>query len=266
MRYAKVLPFAAAASAIVIPDEATARSLAIDTAHDVDDAVSSWWHHAVPNADKIRSSVGDILTGSLEAVEHHASKLKDYIPDIEFDLFGDQDYDDEDDHNGDHDHDGPPHHERPPPRHGDHGNPHDAANLTIYQAISLSNYTTKFVKLVDEFPDIVKALNSTKANHTLFAPIDKAFDKIPEHHKKPSNEFLEKLLEYHLVPGYYPAGRVLASHTLPTLLEEGALGGRRQRLRVHLGLFGLRVNFYSKIIAPNLVSVLFQPYSPACYK
>ena len=260
MRYVKVLPFAAAASAIVIPDEATIRALATDKAQDVDDAVSSWWH-SVPSADELRTSLGDLLSSSLEAVEHKASKLHEYIPDIEFDLFGNEDYEDDD---GDHDHDGPPHHGPPlhdgrPPHHrpphrghrGDHGH-HDISNLTVYQAISASNYTTKFAKLVDEFPDIIKALNSTKANHTVFAPIDRAFDKIPEHHKKPSKEFLEKLLEYHIVPGYFPAGRVLAGHTFPTLLKEEALGGRQQRLRIQLGLFGLRINFYSKIIAPNL--------------
>lgn len=116
----------------------------------------------------------------------------------------------------------------------------------------MSNYTKKFAKLVDDFPDIVQLLNSTKANHTLFAPIDKAFDKIPEHHQKPSKEFLEKILEYHIVPGFYPAGRVLAGHTLPTLLKEEALAGRRQRLRVHLSLFGLRINFYSKVIVADM--------------
>jgi len=238
MRYSTVLPFAAAASAIVIPDDVTLKSLALDDAQHVDNPVSSWWH-SVPSADDIRTSVGDILSTSLEALEHQAKKIHDFIPDVEIDFF---------DHDG---HDGHGRHPHRPP-HRDHPDGRDPSTYTIYEAIQASNYTKKFAKLVDDFPDIVQLLNSTKANHTLFAPIDKAFDKIPEHHKEPSKEFLEKILEYHIVPGLFPAGRVLAGHTFPTLLKEDALGGRRQRLRVHLSLFGLRVNFYSKIVAANL--------------
>ncbi|KAH7037298.1 FAS1 domain-containing protein [Microdochium trichocladiopsis] len=256
MRYSAILPLAAAASAIVIPDDVTLHSLVIEETQHVEDSVSSWWH-TIPSADDIRNSVSDILSGSLEAVERKASKLHDYILEVEFDFFGSDEYDDGDDDeiegpgHGRPDHPGRRPHHRPHRGHrGHHG--HGPSNLTIYEAIQASNYTKKFAKLVDDFPDIVKVLNSTKANYTLFAPIDKAFDKIPEHHKKPSKEFLEKILEYHVVPGFYPAGRVLAGHTFPTLLKEEALGGRHQRLRVHLSLFGLRINFYSKIIAANL--------------
>jgi uncharacterized surface protein with fasciclin (FAS1) repeats len=126
----------------------------------------------------------------------------------------------------------------------------------VYQAIQYSKYSTKFAELIDEYPDIVKVLNSTHHNITAFVPTDKAFEKIPEHHKKPSKEFIEKVLEYHVVPGLFPAGRILASHTLPTLVKEDALGGKPQRLRVSIGLFGLRVNFYSKIVVANIVSFL----------
>ena len=45
---------------------------------------------------------------------------------------------------------------------------------------------------------------------------NKAFEKIPEHAPKPSKEVLKKILTYHVVPEFYPAGRVLASHTAPT--------------------------------------------------
>ncbi|OTB01813.1 hypothetical protein M426DRAFT_42495, partial [Hypoxylon sp. CI-4A] len=127
---------------------------------------------------------------------------------------------------------------------------------TVYQSIKASNYTTKFSKLVDEYPDLVEKLNSTSANVTLFVPTDHAFEKIPDHHKdhKPPKEFIEKILEYHVLPGFYPAGRVLAHHTLPTALEEEQLGGRPQRVRVSVGLLGLKLNFYSKIVYANLIT------------
>jgi uncharacterized surface protein with fasciclin (FAS1) repeats len=136
---------------------------------------------------------------------------------------------------------------------GHHG--HEFPEQTIYQVISESNYTTKFAKLVDEHPAVVKLLNSTSAgNYTLFVPIDSAFEHIPEHHKKPSDEFVEKLLFYHIALGNYPAGRVLHSHTIPTALNETYLGGDAQRLRARLGLHGVKLNFYSTIVATNVAA------------
>ncbi|KAF7562861.1 hypothetical protein G7046_g1271 [Stylonectria norvegica] len=129
---------------------------------------------------------------------------------------------------------------------------HDLSNYTIYELISNSKYTTEFAKLVNEHDDVVKLLNSTKANYTLFAPVDKAFEDIPEHHKKPDKEFLEHLLNYHIGLDTYPASRILTTHTIPTALDEKFLGGEPQRLRISVGLTGVRVNVYSKVIAVNI--------------
>jgi hypothetical protein len=153
----------------------------------------------------------------------------------------------------------PPHH-RKPPHHGHHGHGHKS-NKTIYQLISSSKYTTKLAKLIDEYPDLVETLNGTAANYTLFAPTDKAFEKIPKGHKKPSKELIKKVLAYHVSPDFYPAGRIVTSHTIPTALGEDSLGGEPQRLRVGLGLFkGLNINFYSKVIAVNIVRPLYHSY------
>jgi hypothetical protein len=152
----------------------------------------------------------------------------------------------------------PPHH-RKPPHHG-HGGPHHKSNKTIYQLISSSKYTTKLAELINEYPDLVETLNGTAANYTLFAPTDKAFEKIPKGHKKPSKELIKKVLAYHLSPDFYPAGRIVTSHTIPTAVGEDKLGGEPQRLRVGLGLLkGLNINFYSKIIAVNIVR------PPSCF-
>lgn len=148
-------------------------------------------------------------------------------------------------------HDKPPHHR--PPHHGKPHHPphHEPSNLTVYELISKSNYTTKLAKLIDEYPDLVEKLNGTKANYTVFAPIDAAFEKIPEHGKKPSKEFIEKVLLYHISDGFYPAGRVLNSYTIETLLEPENLG-HQQRLTVRVTLKGPTINFYSKIVAVNI--------------
>jgi uncharacterized surface protein with fasciclin (FAS1) repeats len=143
----------------------------------------------------------------------------------------------------------PPHHKKP--------HHHHKPNLTIYEMISGSKYTTKLAKLISEYDDLVDILNSTSHNITLFAPTDAAFEKIPHHGKKPSKELIRNLLAYHVSPGFYPAGRVLVSHTIPSAYSEQRLGGEAQRLRVSLGLFkGLNINFFSKIVAADIVRQL----------
>lgn len=98
-------------------------------------------------------------------------------------------------------------------------------------------------------------LNSTHANYTVFAPTDKAFEKIPKHpDHEPSKELIESILKYHVSPDFYPAQRVLVTHTVPTLLESDSLGSepRPQRLAFKINLKGLTVNFYSRIVAVNI--------------
>ena len=60
---------------------------------------------------------------------------------------------------------------------------------------------------------------------------------------------------YHVSSEFYPAGRVLVTKTIPTLLESESLGtDRKQRLSTNIGFRGLTVNFYSRIVAVNIVS------------
>jgi uncharacterized surface protein with fasciclin (FAS1) repeats len=151
-------------------------------------------------------------------------------------------------------HDGPPHHgpgRGRRPRHPPH---HKKPNQTVYQLISESKYTTKLAKLINKYDDLVEALNSTKANYTVFAPTDKAFEKIPKHHPEPTKEQIKAVLSYHVVDGFYPAGRVLATHTAPTLLQAEHLASepKPQRVAFKITLRGLAVNFYSRIIAVDI--------------
>jgi uncharacterized surface protein with fasciclin (FAS1) repeats len=130
--------------------------------------------------------------------------------------------------------------------------------LTIYQLISESKYTSNFTKLVNEYEDIVDLLNSTKANFTLFVPTDSAFAGIPDHgDKKPSKEFVEAVLKYHIGLDTYTAHDILTTQTIPTALDEKMLGDEAQRLRVSLGFTGIKVNFYSRVVAANFVSLFF---------
>lgn len=125
------------------------------------------------------------------------------------------------------------------------------------ELIASSKYTTKLAALINEYEDVVTLLNGTLANYTVFAPTDKAFEKIPEHAPKPSKEELKKVLLYHVSADFYPASKVLVTHTVPTLLEiPETLGIGPQRLSTNIGLKGLTVNFYSRIVAIDIVSSL----------
>jgi uncharacterized surface protein with fasciclin (FAS1) repeats len=121
----------------------------------------------------------------------------------------------------------------------------------VYELINESKYTTKLAKLINKYDDLVETLNSTKANYTIFAPTDEAFEKIPEHGKHPSKEVLKDILLYHVSPDFYPANRVLHSYTIPTLFEPEKLG-HKQRLTVRVTLRGPTINFYSKLVAVNI--------------
>jgi len=128
--------------------------------------------------------------------------------------------------------------------------------VSVYELIAESKYTTKLAALINEYPDLVQLLNGTTANFTVFAPTNSAFEKIPEHAPKPSKDEIKQILFYHISTELYPAGRVLLSHTIPTYLVGDGIGGEAQRLGIEIGLRGLTVNFYSRIVAIDIVSSL----------
>jgi uncharacterized surface protein with fasciclin (FAS1) repeats len=280
MKFSTVLPFVAVGSAFVLPSEEVLQDISIEKNHrggnawyeealsTKDDILSGFKKHYDEVTETSKNALNEITEQSKNALDTAFAKADGFSSKIQHTAFDAESwleselesFDEtlDDPHHGHDDphhppHDGPhhpPHHDDPhhPPHHG--GPP----NHTVYEMIASSKYTTKFAKLLDDYPDLVKKLNSTKANYTVFAPTDKAFEKIPEHHKKPSKEFIEALLSYHVVEDLYPARRVLSTHTVPTLLTGDHLAGepKPQRLSFHIGLNGLTVNFYSRIVAINI--------------
>jgi uncharacterized surface protein with fasciclin (FAS1) repeats len=114
-------------------------------------------------------------------------------------------------------------------------------------------------KIIEEDKDLVKLLNSTNANYTVFVPTDIAFKRKPKHVPNLSKEVLKDIILYHITPGLYPALRLVFGHTAPTSLELKTLGGNPQRvLTKWLGFHhGLKLNYYSSVLAPNIVRVSF---------
>jgi uncharacterized surface protein with fasciclin (FAS1) repeats len=106
--------------------------------------------------------------------------------------------------------------------------------------------------LIDEDRDLVGMLNSTKSNYTLFAPINWAFDKIPEDVSKPPSQLMKDVLLYHLSPELLLGPELALMHTIPTLLEESSLGGKPQRIRVSFDHHKMTIN-QARIITPPIV-------------
>lgn len=142
-----------------------------------------------------------------------------------------------------------PPHKRPPHKKPDHDNPHDQRDKTLYELIADSEYFSTLHDIIKGDEHTVAELNKTSANLTFFAPTNKALEKYQAH--APSVEYLRKILLYHLLPEVYPAGRVLKSKTLETLYHEEELD-QNQRLAVDIGLRGLTLNYYARIIYINV--------------
>jgi uncharacterized surface protein with fasciclin (FAS1) repeats len=279
MKFVQVLPLAALGAAVVVPPEQVLNDVAIEDNHgrvwyedsieEKNDIISSLtesyeeWAGNVANAwNQVYESSKNALDDALDYAAEAGQGIKNYYEETAYDIESWLRTECDDLYDSLEEHDGPPH----PPHRGRPGRPgrrphhphrpphHRKSNLTVYQMISESEYTTELAKLINKYDDLVEALNSTKANYTVFAPTDKAFKKIPEHAPEPSKEQLKAILEYHVVDGFYPAGRVFASHTAPTLLKGEHLSSEPQPQRVafKFGFRGLTVNFYSRIIAVNI--------------
>ncbi|KAF6219589.1 hypothetical protein HO133_004058 [Letharia lupina] len=264
MKLIQILPLAALSTAFVIPEEQVMSQVAIesDRAPDSflekipskDEAIKQFHNSFTKLIDTSKNAFDDAIEYATETTEevsdkayetaYHVSSWLDSATDRiqelgeEVVLFSE---DDEEHHGG----------KGRKGRKGHHGHC-KKPNLTVYELISKSKYTTKLAALIDEYEDVIELLNGTASNYTVFAPTDKAFEKIPEHAPKPSKEELKKILLYHVSEDFYPAGKVLVTHTVPTLLSVDTLGIGPQRLATEIGLKGLTVNFYSRIVAIDI--------------
>lgn len=245
MKIANILPLAALSTAFVLPEQQLFSELAVESHRSADSTFDK-----LPSKDQVLdqiehsvSKLGDKLDKVIKCSKHALDSAIDYAAETGSDVskkiqntgFEASSWMHSTAHLGLNGH-------------------HDAPNQTIYQLISTSKYTTKLAAAINEYPDLVVLLNGTIANYTVFAPIDSAFEKIPDKAPKPSKEFLKNILLYHVSPEFYPAGKVLVTHTVPTALTVDTVGIGPQRVSTNIGLRGLTVNFYARIIAIDIVS------------
>jgi uncharacterized surface protein with fasciclin (FAS1) repeats len=215
------LGFAVAAGAIVIPEAPGQIPLNAphhqkDTLHEEHDGS---WRKFLPAKDSYVTAYDDAVDYVTSSVDNAANALHDWVDDtIAHSIDG-----------GHHD--------------------QDYASRTLYQVINENEHTTRFAKLINDRPELVDLLNSTKTNSTLFVPIDDAFKHVPDDDKhKPSKEFVDDLLLYHVGLGNFPVHSIVDTHTYPTALKAPYLGDEPQRLRIRVGFTGVRINFYSKVV------------------
>ncbi len=260
MRVTHLLPLAITAAALVIPDEATADQLRLDPQEEPQVDSVPWedlfgWNDIRSKAEDVVSSLVETSHSTIDQAMAFASEVGEDVKqrmhscgdsnpwNEEIFKTDPRDWldDDKKEDTTDHGH------------HGHHGHHDHKPNMTIYELIKASKYTTRLAQVIDEDGDLVSVLNSTSSNYTFFAPTDHAFEKLPDDMDPPTKEGIKKTLLYHVSPDFYPAGRVLLSHTIPTLLKEKELGDFPQRIRFGLGFKGLELNFYSRVVAVNIV-------------
>jgi uncharacterized surface protein with fasciclin (FAS1) repeats len=131
-------------------------------------------------------------------------------------------------------------------------NPHfKHVNDTIYEFLANSTHHKILYKLVKDDSSLIDLFSAPGKDGkiTLFAPIDRAFQKIidhlPKNHTRPPKWLLKKVIEYHTIDSFYPAGRVLAHRTIPTLFKTHFGPNLTQKIRIGKGLKGISINFYA---------------------
>ncbi|GJC84579.1 aurofusarin biosynthesis cluster protein S [Colletotrichum liriopes] len=132
-------------------------------------------------------------------------------------------------------------------RPGQKGGIDQSTNMSVIEIIHQSNQATYFAHLLKSYNKLRDMLDDAKKDFTVFVPTDEAFRKL-EGFEKSEGALLGEILEYHVLEGRHPASKLRGSRTLPTVLEERELGGRRQRLRIAEGRSGVEVNFYGRVV------------------
>jgi uncharacterized surface protein with fasciclin (FAS1) repeats len=126
-------------------------------------------------------------------------------------------------------------------------------NHTVWELISESAKTSRIADLIGKTDHLVKLLNSTAVNHTLFAPTNSALERLLD--KEPPGKFLKRIEHYHVIPGLFATDKLRHHQTLRTALNDSSLGKHMpQRVVVNTGRNGMVLNGLSRVVAGDIVS------------
>ena len=178
MKLIQLLPFASLSIAFVIPDERLMSQVAFES-----DRSPEPFLEKIPSKDdavrQFQNSFDKLLDTSKDAFDHaieHVIETKEEVSDQAYETayqvsawldsaankveeVGEELVplsEDDHEHHGGKDHKG---------RKGHHGHC-KKPNLTVYELISKSKYTTKLAALINEYEDVVELLNGTAANYS----------------------------------------------------------------------------------------------------
>lgn len=145
---------------------------------------------------------------------------------------------------------------RHPHAHSD-ASPETSLSKSVYHIIAESERGTRFAELLEDHEELHKRLTDDGQNITVFVPVDEAFRRLNGLRRGGGDDetSAREVLEYHVLPGRYSLDDVAGARTLSTMLEEGDMGGRAQRLRVSSGLSGVEINFYSRVVGSDSVGL-----------
>lgn len=142
----------------------------------------------------------------------------------------------------------------PPHGHPPNGPHHEPPTSTIYEQISTNKHTRIFTRIINQYDEVVKYLNSTSStNYTVFVPIDAAFKGIHHPHHNISKEAILHWLEYHISPEVFTIHDFFDVQTVPTLRHEETESKFPQRISTSLTWKGLTLNFHSHVIRSDIV-------------
>jgi len=119
--------------------------------------------------------------------------------------------------------------------------PNEQSEMTILEMLEISPIHKKLYTLVAQDKNLLALLSQKDKSITLFAPTDKAFDRVA---KYISDKELTGIILYHISPNFYSSRDLFGSRTLPTMYE---VNGLFLRLQVYVGLQGLTLNLHSNV-------------------
>lgn len=129
---------------------------------------------------------------------------------------------------------------------------------TIWELINESPKTSRLANLIKNNDHLINVLNSTAATHTLFAPTNRALERLLN--EEPPTQILKQIEHYHVIPGLFNTDKLRLHQTLRTALNESSLGKQMpQRVVVDKRRNGLVLNGRSRIVAGDIVSQAPKP-------
>ncbi|KAF3403686.1 hypothetical protein F1880_009568 [Penicillium rolfsii] len=119
---------------------------------------------------------------------------------------------------------------------------------TLWESIQSNPSLSKFAKLVGEFDDIVGGLRAPKAQLTVYAPVNEAFDKEEFPYDLPWF-YWKFLVGYHMGKGGVSAQRLRSQNTVSSFVNADIFFKNQQRISVQDNSDSVTFNFHSKMMS-----------------